>query len=153
VVENTALINQYTSQGVTFSGATVVDTLPGGGVDLGFKPTATGGTVRIDFNPNVRWVSLDFEDANNAVMTGITVNGVQIQDKDASWQDSTLHISETSANDPIRYVTVKGDGTNNQVKNIQFDNLSYDQIPEFPTVVVPVAAVLGILFISQRRKN
>jgi hypothetical protein len=147
---NTPLTTQYASQGVTFSGARVVDTDSTSRVDLGFAPTSTS-PCRLDFSPYVTSVSLQFEDALTADMDGILVNGNKVSDFDFIWQDDTLHVS-SSASKPIMYVIVSS-GTTLGMRSIQFDNLRYTQIPEFPTAVVPVAAVLGLLLIFQRRKN
>jgi hypothetical protein len=36
---------------------------------------------------------------------------------------------------------------------ITFDDLTYTQIPEFPTIAVPVAALLGLMLIIQRKTS
>ncbi len=142
------LTNQYSDKGVTFSGTKVVDTNPSQSVtDLGIAPI--NGFCRIDFNPYVTSVTMDFEDAASGVMAGVTVNGKPVADFEWSANGNTLQVSSSTSN-PITVVAVT---SLTNVKKIQFDNLRYTQVPEFPTVVVPVAAVLGLLFIFQRRKN
>ncbi len=90
---NTPLTTQYTSQGVTFSGATVVDTNPYTAVDLGFTPSSTsGGVCTIRFNPYVRSVKLDFEDAAVGVMDAITVNGQSLSNFDTILNGGHLEV-------------------------------------------------------------
>ena len=134
---------------MTFEGSRVVDTLPGGGVDLGFRPTS--GISTIKFNPYVKSASIDFKDAIVGVMDAVLVNGQSLHDyqPNAFFTENTLHIDATADN-PIKTIEVHSLAN---VNLIEFDDLTYDQIPEFPTVVLPVAAVLGILFIVQRKKN
>lgn len=143
------LANQYVDEGVTFTGARVVDTDPSGGKDLGFSPT--NGVVAINFNPVVKSVSIDFKYAVIGVMDAVLVNGETLHDyqPNAIITEKSLQI-DAPANDPIKKVEVH---SLFNINAIAFDDLTYDQIPEFPTVALPVAAVLGILFIIQRKKN
>ena len=144
------LANQYATEGVTFAGARVVDTDPTRNTDLGFSPTS--GVVTMNFNPNVRSVSIDFKNAVVGVMDAVLINGQTLHDyqPNAIITESSLQIDAPDSNNPIKTVEVHSLAN---VNLIEFDDLTYDQIPEFPTVVLPVAAVLGILFIVQRKKN
>jgi len=143
----------YEDLGVTFVGAKVVDTKLFG-TDLGFTPT--GNTCTIQFSPYVTSVSVDFKDDwAEGNMAGLLVNGETISDSECTcfWVKRTLHI-ESSTQNPIKSVQLYGiEYLPCVCTKITFDNLKYTQIPEFPTVALPVAAVLGIMFIFQRRKN
>ncbi|MDQ1275834.1 MAG: hypothetical protein QG610_1409, partial [Euryarchaeota archaeon] len=83
-------------------------------------------------------------------MEGVLVNGQAISDYTFFWEGNVLHI-ESSTQNPIKSVQLTGIPCS--CTGIQFDNLSYNQIPEFPTVAFPVAAILGLIFVFQRRKD
>lgn len=141
--------NAYADLGVTFVGAKVVST---GNGNLGFSPV--GDACTINFSPHVTSVSIDFkDDAAIGHMDGFLVNGKRISDSKCTifWIERTLHI-ESSTQNPIMNVQLSGDELFPCMR-IKFDNLSYNQIPEFPTVALPVAAVLGLIFVFQRRKE
>lgn len=141
----------YSDLGVTFVGAKVVDTKILG-TDLGFTPT---GVCTINFSPYVTSVTVEFkDDAAKGYMNGLLVNGQQVSDSDFSllWGEKTLQIKSNTQN-PIKSVQLYGKEYTCLCTKIQFDNLSYNQIPEFPTVALPVAAVLGLIFVFQRRKE
>lgn len=148
VQEGREIGNAYSDLGVTFVGATVVDT--NGNGNLGFVPT--GSVCTINFSPYVTSVSIDFENADVGIMEGILVNGQKIYDIGSCfWQGNTLHIESNNEN-PIK--SVKLPDTNLwPCMKIQFDNLRYDQIPEFPTIALPVAALIGMMCIFQSRKD
>lgn len=121
-----ALTDQYANEGVTFSQTKVVDTNPLPTVtDLGIVPT--NGFCQINFNPYVRSVSIDFEDAASGLMAGVTINGRPVADFEWSARENTLQVSSSDSN-PIKVIAVTY-LTNS--RSIQFDNLRYDQIRNF----------------------
>lgn len=139
--------NVYADLGVTFVGAKVVST---GNGNLGFSPV--GDACTINFSPHVTSVSIDFENALAGEMNGVLVNGKKISDFNWFCQGKTLHIESTAQN-PITNVRLDGLDFPCLGIKIKFDNLTYNQIPEFPTVALPVAAVLGLMFVFQRKKD
>jgi len=148
----------YADYGVTFVGAKVVDTNEIPFItDLGFVPN--GETCALQFSPYVTSVSIEFENALTGTMDGFLVNGEKITDTERTkitylWYGNTLHI-EGSTQNPIKSVQLSGYNVAPCINKIQFDNLRYiqTQIPEFPTVALPVAALIGMIFIFQRRKD
>lgn len=140
----------YSDLGVTFVGAEVASTGYG---NLGFTPT--NRVCTINFSPYVTSVSIDFrDDAAKGHMDGILVNGKKISDSGYTffWIEGTLNIKSSTQN-PIKSVQLYGEEYTCLCTKIRFDNLTYNQIPEFPTVAFPVAAVLGLIFVFQRRKD
>lgn len=153
VVAGQNIDDAYEDLGVTFAGAKVVDTKLWG-TDLGFTPTGEFCTIK--FSPYVTSVSIEFKDDwAEGNMDGFLVNGETISDSKCTcfWVEKTLHV-ESSTQNPIKSVQLYGiEYLPCICTKITFDNLKYTQIPEFPTVALPVAAVLGMIFIFQRRKN
>ena len=152
--------NAYSDMGVTFSsGATIVDT----GEwwqrqDLGFW-NQNNYFTQITFSPVVRSVSIDFEDAFAGNMDAFLVNGEILSRSRCNFLWVTEKRLRIESNETgIQSISLSGDFP--CVNSIKFNNMVYDQvtepstqIPEFPTVVLPVAALLGIVLIFQRRKN
>lgn len=138
----------YSDKGVTFSsGAKIVDT---GGGDLGFEnPNHDVTTIR--FSPVVKSVSIEFEDAFIGNMDAFLVNGEKLSTSKWNWFFTTNKLTIESKTENIQSIAVSDSCP--CINLIKFDNLSYNQIPEFPTVALPVVAVIGMLFIVQRRKN
>ncbi|AKB29982.1 hypothetical protein MSSIT_3263 [Methanosarcina siciliae T4/M] len=153
VVADQDVDDAYADLGVTFEGAKVIDTKLVG-TDLGFTPKDDFCTI--NFSPYVTSVSIDFkDDLAEGNMDGLLVNGEKISDSECTyvWIEKTLHI-ESSAQNPIKSVQLYGiEYLPCICTKITFDNLKYTQIPEFPTVALPAATVLGMIFVFQRRKN
>ncbi|MDD3245977.1 MAG: PEF-CTERM sorting domain-containing protein [Methanosarcina sp.] len=143
--------NTYSDMGVTFSaGAKIVDTEWGSGTDYGFWNPDNQITI-IDFSPVVKSVSIEFEDAFVGNMDAILVNGELLSTSkfNVFWTDRNLKI--VSNEDYIKSVQLSDGST--CVNWIKYDNLIYDQIPEFPTIAAPVAAIVGLMFVFGRRKQ
>ncbi|KKG14333.1 hypothetical protein EO98_10290 [Methanosarcina sp. 2.H.T.1A.6] len=150
VQENQEIGSAYSDMGVTFSsGAKIVDTKLIG-TDLGFwNPTYHITTIH--FSPVVKSVSIEFEDALVGNMDAFLVNGEKLSTSKWNCIFTTNKLTIESQTENIQSIGVS-DGCP-CINLIKFDNLSYNQIPEFPTVTLPMVAVIGMMFILQRRKN
>jgi hypothetical protein len=150
----------YSDMGVTFSqGAEIVKTNEWWQrKDLGFC-NPDNYVTQITFSPVVRSVSIDFEDSFEGNMDAFLVNGEVLSKSKCNFFWATeKRLRIESSDSSIQSISLSGFSP--CVKSIKFDNLVYDQvtepstqIPEFPTVALPVVAVIGMMFIFQRRKN
>ncbi|MCC4769179.1 PEF-CTERM sorting domain-containing protein [Methanosarcina sp. DH2] len=141
----------YSDLGVIFSpGAKIIDTKFGSGEDLGFW-NPNNHITTIYFSPAVKSVSIEFEDAIIGNMDALLVNGEKLSTSKWNWLITTNTLRIESKTENIQKIEIS-DGSQ-CINLIKFDNLRYNQIPEFPTVAFPIAAVIGMMFIFQRRKN
>lgn len=156
--------NQYQSQGVTFVGNSnyVFDSQPP------FYPSHSGpnqlstysNEIRVNFASPVSDVGFYYTSyLQPLIFTAYDSNGVQIEQKTGvqSYQiynmpaltNSYLVINKPS----ISYITIDG----NPNCYFMIDDLSFTSgsgsIPEFPSIALPVAAILGLMVIFGRRKN
>lgn len=142
----------YNDLGVTFSdGATLVDTRLFG-TDLGFYNPDNHITT-ITFSPTVKSVSIEFEDALIGNMNAILVNGEVLTDSEYNClfvTDKTLKIESADAS--IQSIGISSGSP--CVNAIKYNNLCYTQadIPEFPTIALPMAAIIGLAFIFRKRE-
>ncbi len=140
----------YAHLGVTFSeGAVIVDTRLFG-TDLGFYNPDNHVTT-ISFSPAVTSVSIEFEDALVGNMDAILVNGEVLTDSEFNFlivTDRTLKIESASV--PIKSIALSSGLS--CVNTIKYDNLRYNQIPEFPTIALPMAAIIGLAFLFRKRE-
>ncbi|HOW15469.1 PEF-CTERM sorting domain-containing protein [Methanosarcina sp.] len=163
VQEGAEIGSAYSDMGVTFSsGAKIVETNELGSwfgySDLGFYNPSNYITT-ITFSPVVRSVSIDFENSFEGNMDALLVNGEVLSKSKCNFFWVTEKRLRIESNDiSIQSVSLSGDCP--YVNSIKFNNLVYDQVtepttqvPEFPTVALPVAALIGMIFIFQRRKD
>jgi hypothetical protein len=167
--------NTYSDLGITFSqGVKIVDTdslwLK---KDLGIWDPENH-TIQINFSPSVRSVSIDFKDSSmgniNAFLvngrnisesgykcTWITKNGLKFESNDTSIESISILNKPSCAKkvkiNNLYYEQIPGASENSSCGNCIKPDKSCTEIPEFPSVALPVAAVLGMLFIFKRRKN
>ncbi|TQD25455.1 PEF-CTERM sorting domain-containing protein [Methanolobus vulcani] len=86
-------------------------------------------------------------------MNAILVNGEVLTDSEYNClflTDKTLKIE--SADVFIQSIGISSGSP--CVNKIKFDNLCYTQadIPEFPTIALPIAAIIGLAFIFRKRE-
>ncbi|WP_406656488.1 PEF-CTERM sorting domain-containing protein [Methanolobus sp. ZRKC2] len=140
----------YADLGVTFSdGAKVVDTKCWG-TDLGFHNPDNHVTT-ISFSPAVTSVSIEFEDAWKGNMDAILVNGDVLNDKKYNfWWFTEKKLVIESVDVPI--VSVGLSSGSPCVNSIKYNNLCYNQIPEFPTIALPMIVIIGLAFVFRKRE-
>ena len=99
-----------------------------------------------------------------AIVTAYTDSGYTISDGTDIANDEgrySIDLSTLNAGDTVFVEAIKGSsvGRNSGVLNdysnlVDFDLAIVDiEIPEFPTIALPVAAILGLAFIIQRRRE
>lgn len=156
--------NQYQSQGVTFVGnSNYVFYSQPPFYPSHSEPNQLGtysNEIRVNFASPVSDVGFYYTAyLQPLIFTAYDSNGVQIEQKTGvqSYQDYNMPALTNSymvINKPsISYITI--DGYQNWY--FMIDDLSFTSgsgsIPEFPSIALPVAAVLGLMVILGRRKN
>lgn len=140
----------YSDLGVIFSPGAIVDTKFGSGEDLGFwNPNNHISTIY--FSPAVKSVSIEFEDAIIGNMDALLVNGEKLSTSKWNWLITTNTLRIESKTENIQKIEIS-EGSQ-CINLIKLDSLRYNQILEFSTVAFPIAAVMCMMFIFQRRKN
>lgn len=151
------LTTQYQSQGVTFSGNPMILKAPN--YNVGGYPPHSGvdvvdvfnGPCRIDFVTPVSNVGIYYTAAFSAYLEAYDSNGVLIGSDVGGYNYGSVgHLQVSGSN--IAYVIIHDSND-----YLIFDDLTFEtsdtSIPEYPSIVLPIAAILGIMFIFQRRKE
>ena len=114
----------------------------------------TTRTIRADFDSPVSNVGIYYTSAgSNTILQAYNSNGAQIgQAIGVPNYGSTAPLVINQQN--IKYIIISG--FSGSFGGFSIDDLSFTtpstNIPEFPSVVVPVAGVIGLLFVFGRKK-
>lgn len=107
-----------------------------------------------DFNANVTAgdapLSVLFQDmSSNATNISWDVNGVDGEDSNAS---EVVYVYENVGTYNVILTATNENGTDTKSIDVEVSSPATQEIPEFPTIAIPVLSILGLMFLLQRRK-
>lgn len=153
--DNYDLVGTY-YPGLTFSGEQILQK-----PDYNWEqfPPHSGINVIFDLSPKIR---IDFDDCVTRASIWTTTNSISyleaydssdaLIDSDQLTENMGGHGQMEVSGSNIAYVILHDSGN-----TVTYDDLEYDtectEIPEFPTIALPVVAVLGLAFFFQRRND
>ena len=144
----------YADRGVVFSPGVYIAPDLTEGDQVAWNPSHQN-TV-ITFTPEVDSVSIYFKGAFRGVARAYDADDNLI-DKDVDWaqwlKGDKLEVSVDDA-PYIAYIKLSGQGDKPLFLHlVVYDDLEYNQIPEFSTIALPIVAIIGLAFLLQRRKD
>jgi hypothetical protein len=163
------ITTQFTEQGATFGTAVV-----------SYKDMAGSGTaysteqVTITFNPEVCCASMEVNSVYGVQIIAYDKNGKVVDAANGGYFFCPKLVELSSGEDnTIAYITMTASSLEELcnpnmhgisamccsyddwlcIDNLKFCTCQNNEIPEFPTIAIPLLAIIGLAFVMQRRKQ